>query len=124
VTGNDEAAQLADAILRFRDHRAQILSRNMIGEPAWETLLEVFVADARGVPVTGRLVAGRHRVSGAVMSRWLMHLAAEGLLVGDGTGNLDDELTLSGAGMEMMEQVLTEARHLKDTLVPPAPAAR
>lgn len=124
MTGNDEAAQLADAILRFRGHRAQIFSRSMIGEPAWETLLEVFVADARGVPVTERLVAERHRVSGAVMSRWLMHLAAEGLLVGDGTGNLDDELTLSGAGMDRMEQVLTEARDLKDTLVPQAPAAR
>ncbi len=52
------------------------------------------------------------------MSRWLKHLTADGLLVGDGTGNLDDELTLSGAGMAKMEEVLAEARLLKDTFVP------
>lgn len=124
MTGNDEAAQLADAILRFRRHRAEIFSWNTIGEPAWETLLEVFVADAKGLPLTGRLVAERHRVPSAVMSRWLMHLTADGLLVGDGTGSLDDELTLSGTGMEKMEQVLTEARVLKDTFVPGAPSVR
>ncbi|KQM72710.1 hypothetical protein [Sphingomonas sp. Leaf20] len=118
MTGNDEAAQLADAILRFRRHRTRIFSRDIVGEPAWETMLEIFVADARGLPMTGRLVAERHHVPGAVMSRWLKHLTADGLLVGDGTGNLDDELTLSGAGMEKMEEVLIEARSLKDTFVP------
>lgn len=122
MTGNDEAARLAEAILRFRLHRGQIFSRNMIGEPAWETLLEAFVADAKGVSMTGRLVAERHRVPGSVMSRWLMYLAADGLLVGDGTGNLDDELTLSGSGMEKMEQVLIEARFLKDTFVSQTPS--
>ncbi len=58
------------------------------------------------------------------MSRWLKHLTAEGLLVGDGTGNLDDELTLSGAGMAKMEVVLAEARILKDTFVPRYRAVR
>jgi hypothetical protein len=124
VQGNDEAAQLAEAIIRFRLHRSQIFSPEIVGEPAWETLLEVFVADARSLPVTGRLVAERHSVSGAVMSRWLKHLTAEGLLVGDGTGNLDDELTLSGAGMAKMEVVLAEARILKDTFVPRYRAVR
>lgn len=118
MKGNDEAAQLAEAILRFRLHRAQVFSRDIVGEPAWETLLEVFVADARGFPITGRFVAKHHSVPGAVMSRWLKHLTADGLLVGDGTGNLDDELTLSGAGMAKMEEVLAEARLLKDTFVP------
>lgn len=123
MTGNDEFAQLADAILRLRRHRAQIFSRSMIGEPAWETLLEIFVADAKGLPMTGRLVAEQHRVPATVMARWLMHLTAEGLVDGDSTGNLDEELTLSGAGMEKMEQVLIEARLLKDTFMPLPPLA-
>jgi len=118
MTGNDEAAQLAEAILRFRRHRTDLFSRDIIGEPAWETLLEIFVADAKGLPMTGRVVAERHCVSGTVLSRWLKHLTSDGLLIGDGTGNLDDELTLSGAGMEKMEAVLIEARFLKDTFVP------
>jgi hypothetical protein len=118
VKGNNESAQLAEAMLRFRLHRTQVFSRDIIGEPAWEMLLEVFVADARGLPMTGRVVAERHRVPGSVMSRWLKHLTADGLLVGDGTGNLDDELTLSGAGMAKMEEVLAEAQYLKDSFVP------
>ena len=38
-----------------------------------------------------------------------MHLSAEGLIIGDGSGDLDDELTLSGAAMEKMERLLQTA---------------
>ena len=49
---------------------------------------------------------------------WVRHLSSEGLLVGDGDGNLDDELTLSGLGMAAIEAVLLQARSLKDAIVP------
>jgi hypothetical protein len=114
MKGNDQAAQLAASILRFRRFREQILSLDIFGEPAWELLLEVFVADAKGEAITGRMVAERRSVSPAVISRWLKHLTVQGLIVGDGDGNVDDELTLSGSGMEKIETVLLEARFLKD----------
>lgn len=114
MKGNDQAAQLAASILRFRRFREEILSRDIFGEPAWELLLEVFVADAKGEAITGRMVAERHSGSPAVISRWLKHLSVQGMIVGDGDGNLDDELTLSGSGMEKLETVLLEARNLKD----------
>jgi hypothetical protein len=114
VRGNDEAVQLAMAILRFRKYRASVLSRDIFGEPAWEVLLELFVADANSVGITGRIVAEKHDISTAVIGRWLKHLTAEGLLIGDGTGNVEDELTLSGVGMDKMETALLEARFLKD----------
>jgi hypothetical protein len=60
------------------------------------------------------MVADRARTSGAVVSRWLKYLTAEGLMVGDGAGGLDEELTLSGIGMEKTETILLEARMLKD----------
>lgn len=118
MTGNDEAAHLASAILRFRRYRTQIFSRDIFGEPAWELLLELFLADAQGVLITGRIVAERHGVPGSVISRWLKYLTTQGLLVGDGEGNLDDDLTLSGIGMERTEAVLLEARFLKDQFSP------
>lgn len=116
MRGNDQAAQLAASILRFRQFRAKILTSKIFGEPAWELLLEVFVADANGEAITGRMVAERHAVSSTVISRWLRHLTIEGLLIGDSEGDVDDELTLSGIGMEKTEAILLEARILKDAI--------
>jgi len=118
MKGNEEAAQLASAILAFRRYRTRALSSTIFGEPAWELLLEVFVADAVGAPMTARIVADRSETPPNVMSRWLRHLSAEGLVIGDGDGNLDDELTLSGSGMAAIEDVLLQARSLKDGIVP------
>ena len=114
MKGNDQAAQLAASILRFRRFRETILSPDIFGEPAWEVLLEVFVADAKGEAITARMVAERRGKSPYVISRWLKHLSVQGLIVGDGDGNVDDQLTLSGSGMEKIETVLLEARFLKD----------
>lgn len=114
MKANGEVAQLANAMLRLRRFRSQVFSPDICGEPAWELLLEVFVADANGLPVTGRIVAERNGVAGPVMSRWLKHLTAEGLLITEMTGSLDDELTLSGLGMDKVETVLCEADVLKN----------
>ncbi len=116
---NDEAAQLAAAFLQFRRYRSKILPPEIFGEPAWELLLEIFIADANGLPMTGTIVAQRGGVPGAVLSRWLKHLTAAGLLIGDGSGNLDDELTLSGRGMDAIETIIGEARNLKDSFLTP-----
>lgn len=117
MKNNDEAAQIASAILSFRRYRSRALPAAIFGEPAWELLLEVFVADAAGIPMTGTIAAERSGTPANVMSRWLRHLSVEGLLVGDGDGNLNDELTLSGSGMAAIENVLFQARHLKDNIV-------
>ena len=114
MKGNDQAAQLAASILRFRRFREKILSPDIFGEPAWELLLEVFVADAKGEAITARMVAERRGASPAVLARWLKHLTVRGLIVGDGDGNVDDELMLPGSGRENVETVLLEARFLKD----------
>ena len=87
MKGNEEAAQLASAILSFRRYRARALSSDIFGEPAWELLLEVFVADAEGAPITGRIAAERSETPANVMSRWLRHLSVVGLIIGDGDGN-------------------------------------
>jgi len=119
MQGN-EAAQIASAILSFRRYRLRALSPDIFGEPAWDLLLEVFVADAEGAPMTARIAAERSETPPSVMSRWLKHLSAKNLVIGDGDGNLDDELTLSGAGMAAIESVLLQARALKDGIGPTA----
>lgn len=110
---NDQVANFADFMLAFRRSRSEELPRSLFGEPSWDFLLELFVADARGVRMTGRQISERHQISTGVASRWLLHLSAEGLIIGDGIGDLDDELTLSGTAMEKMERLLQMASAAK-----------
>lgn len=110
---HDEAADLAAFMLAFRRSRTEELPASLFGEPSWDFLLELFIADARSVRMTGRDISELHRIPAAVASRWLLHLTAEGLIVGDGTGDLDDPLTLSGAAIGKMERLLYKASVLK-----------
>jgi hypothetical protein len=100
-------------MLAFRRGRTKELLRSLFGEPSWDFFLKLFVADARGVRMTRRQISERHQISPAVASRWLLHLSAEGLIIGDGSGDLDDELTLSGTAMEKMERLLQTASAAK-----------
>jgi len=113
VIDNDEVANLAALMLAFRRTRTEELPPSLFGEPSWDFLLELFIADARGVRMTGRQISERFDVSEGVASRWLKHLSAEGLVIGDGDGDLDDELTLSGTAMAKMERLMERANAMK-----------
>jgi hypothetical protein len=112
VPGNDPAAGLAASMLEFRRERAEILPAELFSEPAWDLLLELFLADAEGRHITARGVAMRSNISPGVMSRWLRHLTKIGYIVGDGTGDLDDMLTLSAKALQRMERIIVRAHVL------------
>jgi hypothetical protein len=116
MQGNDRSAMTAAAILRFRRARSEILPAELFHEPAWDLLLELFVADAQGRRLTGRQVSEQNQVPPNVMSRWLMHLTRVHLIIGDGVGDLDDELTLSGKAFETIERLMREARILQEAI--------
>ncbi len=103
---HDDAAKLAAFMLAFRRSRSEELPASLFGEPGWDFLLELFIADARGVRMTGRQISELHCIPTRVASRWLMYLSGEGLIVGDGTGDLDDALTLSGVAIGKIERLL------------------
>lgn len=111
---NDEVANLAALMLAFRRMRTEEFPPTLFSEPGWDYLLELFVADAHGIRMTGRQIVERMDISSAVASRWLMHLTATGLVVGDGSGDLDDELTLSGTALAKMERLIRKAGVLKE----------
>ena len=111
VLENDHVASLAAAILDFRS-RSKILPRELFAEPAWDLLLELFVADAQGRRLTARQVCSRASIPPSVMSHWLKHLSQSGFVVGDGKGDLDDLLTLSAGMMAKMEDMMDHARQL------------
>lgn len=113
---NDRAAATAVAILKFRRVRAEMLPQEMFSEPGWDLLLELFVADANGHRLTARDVSDRANIPPTVLSRWLLHLTQIGFIVGDGDGNLDDLLTLSGKALDAIESVMAKADELRETV--------
>lgn len=108
--GKDRAASAAANILDVRRARSRFLPPELFGEPAWDLLLELFVADAKGQRLTARNVSGSASVAPSVMTRWLKHLSQVGLIVGDGSGDLDDELTLSAKALGSIEEMLAVAQ--------------
>jgi DNA-binding IclR family transcriptional regulator len=79
-------------------------------------LLELFIADSEGRRLTGADVSDACDIPPTVLSRWLKYLSKAGFVIGDGDGNLTDQLTLSGKGMESMEQAISKACDLRSLL--------
>ena len=103
-------------MLTFRRRRTDELPHDLFAEPGWDMLLDLFVADAQGRRLTGRDLARNCGARISAATRWLLYLNKSGLVIGDGKGDLDDVLSLSGSGMAHMEQLLAHARRLKDAL--------
>ena len=116
MSTHDDLAGLASDLLRIRRGRTSELPAELFSEPAWDLLLELFVADAQGHRLTGREVGTRCAIPATVMTMWLRHLTKTGLLLGDGVVDLDAVLTLSRAALEKMARVLTRSITPQDAL--------
>jgi hypothetical protein len=88
VPRNDPSSALTASIIQFRQYRTNILPAELFSEPAWDLLLELFLADAEGRRITAREVAEKSSIS------------------------LDDMLTLSAQALQRMEQIIDRARIL------------
>lgn len=116
MTDHDSAASVAAAILEVRHTRRDFLPAEIFSEPAWDLLLELFIADSEGLRLTAADVSQRCDIPPTLLSRWLKYLSKAGFVIGDGHGDLDDQLTLSGKGMESMERAISKARDLHSLL--------
>ena len=109
MLGHDKSSELAAVNLVFRRSRSRHLPSEIFSEIAWEVLLEAFIADSEGRQITGREIVSRSATTPAILSQWLRYLSSVELIVGDGSGNLDRRLMLSGAGMQAVESIMEEA---------------
>ena len=112
MTDNDPSATIAAAMLEFRRTRLRILPSELFAEPAWDLLLELFIADAEGRRMTARQVCVRSGIAPSVMSHWLRHLSQSGYVIGDGEGDVDDLLTMSAQMLAKMEVMMDHAQSL------------
>lgn len=102
----------AVAVLAFRRSRSRFLPAELFAEPAWDLLLEVFIADTEGCRLTAQDVSERSNISPSVMSRWLMHLAQSGVIIGGDDGDLGATLTMSAGVIASMEAMLEQSKFM------------
>ena len=113
--GDDTLAELARAILAVRrDRRRELPAELFGGELAYELLLVLFVADARGERLTGFTALEQIGGVSATGRRWIEYLTREKLVLGDGDGDLNDTLTLTAKALNALEGWLSRARETLD----------
>jgi hypothetical protein len=117
MISHDGKARLAEAILANRAQRRTLLPTAIFGELPWDALLMLFAADAVSQRITGRDIASSVSCSEQVMSRWLVYLSKQELVVGDETGNLDDLLTLAPAAIVAIERYLEMTQNTAEQLL-------
>jgi hypothetical protein len=74
-------ARLAELLYRERGERFEVLKPELVGEPAWDILLDLFVQQSKGkrVSVTSACIASRAPPTTAL--RWITSLIENGMLV-------------------------------------------
>ena len=107
---HDEATALARSILELRKMRALHLPDAVLSEVAWNILLALFVAAADGRRMTGRDLLKVAEAPASNGQRWILVLHGEGLLVGDGRGNLDDVIGLTPKAISAVESCMIDAQ--------------
>jgi DNA-binding MarR family transcriptional regulator len=105
-------ALLAEEAYRDRRRRARHLPVRLFGEPAWDILLDLYAAAARGEDVSVSNACLAANVPASTALRWVQHLEADGLVerLPDETDARRHYVRLTEAGLERMNAYFAECR--------------
>lgn len=105
-----ELGLLAEALHRDRRRRARHLPSRLLGEPAWDILLDLYAAACKGQAVSVSNVCLAADAPASTALRWLHRLAVEGLVerVPDGSDARRHYVRLTGTGKSRMTAYFTE----------------
>lgn len=103
---------LAEEVYRDRRRRMRYLPSRLLGEPAWDILLDLYAAAGRGQPISVSNACLAADAPASTALRWLHHLQTEGLIerVADETDARRHHVHLTVRGMERMNAYFTECR--------------
>lgn len=76
-----QAARAALTSSRLRLRRQRFFGETLFGDPAWEILTELYLAEAEGSIVPGASIAAAAPVPKSTAFRWIDALVAEGWIV-------------------------------------------
>ena len=76
-----KTASVARAIVEDRKRRAELFNRGMFGEPGWELLLHLYIADSDGPRFTVGKLTQAAGIAQSTSLRWLDYLEDQRLIV-------------------------------------------
>jgi DNA-binding MarR family transcriptional regulator len=111
VTGTD--IELINRYLKLRQRRELLLGEDLFADPAWDVLLDLFVAEHAGrkVSVSSACLAAGVPLSTAL--RWLSKLENKGLIV-----RRPDELDARRTHVQLTDDAVERIQSLLQTLWP------
>ena len=88
IVGRNERVELPSALVRIaarihalREARFFHFDRGLYGEPAWDMLLAIYIAQGRGFSMSMAEVCEEAEAPKTTALRWLGHLEREGLVI-------------------------------------------
>ena len=100
------SARLARLALLTRSEQRSLFGFGVSESDGWEVILVLFIADAEGRRVTvGQVIAELGGEPEAIKRR-IAHLSHLGIIVGDGTGQIGDVVTLAPEAVTNVETML------------------
>lgn len=105
---SDERVRLAAELYADRRDRDAIFggARAGFGEPAWDMLLRLYVADAGRLPVPVNSLVRDAAVGEEVARPYVTWLASQGLATIEGEGDQAATVALADAGRVLMDEFL------------------
>jgi DNA-binding MarR family transcriptional regulator len=93
------------AVRRLRD---QVFGKDLFGEPSWDILLTLFVANEEGRNICVKNLCADAAVPSTTALRWMMTLLERGLLVrvGDSADGRRSYIHISPGALETMRDLL------------------
>lgn len=108
-------AEYATRIMETRAKRSRLIPQELLGEPAWDMLLFLFVAGVREEPLTTKSASIAANVPQTTALNWLTTLCSEGLV--ERYRFPEDKrvrfVRLSKRGFSAMSAILTESLEIE-----------
>ena len=107
---DEKLATIATSIFRARRRRSKRFDASLFSEPAWDMLLELFVASIRERPISASGLCRAADVCETTGQRWIKLLEAHGLVRPPSVSEDEDfrQVEISDSGFETMRQYVLE----------------
>jgi DNA-binding MarR family transcriptional regulator len=110
LKGTSDAVAAARRIYRFRRRRDKILAGDLFGEPAWDLLLEFFIADSENRRISVSSACAGAGVPSTTGIRWIKELESRKLVrrEDDPDDARRSHVRLTDAGRRALERLFRE----------------
>jgi hypothetical protein len=110
---NAQLVQVAQSVVRTRRRREALLGPDLFADPAWDMLLDLYIAEMSGGPLSVSTLAAGAAVPATTALRWMGVLQQHGLIWREPDGK-DGRRTIIRVAPKAIAAVETMLSHLFD----------